>query len=36
MMKPEKTFQKMKMRNDSPMAISMLGVSATVIIPYSV
>jgi len=36
MMKPEKTFQKMKMRNDRPMAISMLGVSATVIIPYSV
>lgn len=35
-MKPEKTFQKMKMRNDSPMAISMLGVRATVIIPYRV
>ncbi|TVU04713.1 hypothetical protein EJB05_47844, partial [Eragrostis curvula] len=36
MMKPEKTFQKMKMRKDRPMAISMLGVRATVIIPSSV
>jgi hypothetical protein len=35
-MKPEKTFHIMKMRKDKPEAISMLGVSATAIIPYSV